>query len=166
MCCGLFIQKFFRPDSARICHVYALEASGRMVVLADGRGFLDKTGNTVPDFDRQWCRLASVCRDGQLDEAGPCIEGAVLVEDEVADAVIDRFAPVGLDRLKRVAVVSYDGICLCASSRCRGTARRWCSHPQCSRTRMKQCRSALRSRVTRITRLSALSWLTEGFCGR
>lgn len=82
-----------------------------MVVLADGRGFLDKTGNTVPDFDRQWCRLASVCRDGQLDEAGPCIEGSVLVEDEVADAVIDRFSPVGLDRLKRVAVVSYDGIC-------------------------------------------------------
>ena len=111
MCSGLFIQKFFRPDSAWICHVYALEASGRMVVLADGRGFLDKTGNTVPDFNRQWCRLASVCRDGQLDEAGPCIEGAVLVEDEVADAVIDRFSPVGLDRLKRVAVVSYDGIC-------------------------------------------------------
>ena len=79
--------------------MYALEASGRMVVLADGRGFLDKTGNTVPDFDRQWCRLASVCRDGQLDEAGPCIEGSVLVEDEVADAVVDTASTIVFDGL-------------------------------------------------------------------
>ena len=81
------------------------------MVLRSRCGVPDEERHTVPDLDRQWCRLASVCRDGQLDEAGPCIEGSVLVEDEVADAVIDRFAPVGLDRLKRVAVVSYDGIC-------------------------------------------------------
>ena len=81
------------------------------MVLRSRCGVPDEERHTVPDFDRQWCRLASVCRDGQLDEAGPCIEGSVLVEDEVADAVIDRFAPVGLDRLKRVAVVSYNGIC-------------------------------------------------------
>ena len=80
------------------------------MVLRSRCGVPDEERHTVPDFDRQWCRFASVCRDGQLDEAGPCIEGSVLVEDEVADAVIDRFSPVGLDRLKRVAVVSYDGI--------------------------------------------------------
>lgn len=81
------------------------------MVLRSRCGVPDEERHTVPDFDRQWCRFASVCRDGQLDEAGPCVEGSVLVEDEVADAVIDRFSPVGLDRLKRVAVVSYDGIC-------------------------------------------------------
>ncbi len=64
-----------------------------------------------PPFPHRLRLQSASCWPTYCRRAGPCVEGSVLVEDEVADAVIDRFPPVGLGRLERVAVVSYDGIC-------------------------------------------------------
>ena len=49
-------------------------------------------------------------RDAQADDAGFGVEGTLLVEDEVADAVEDGLATVGFRGLKGVCVVTDDDI--------------------------------------------------------
>ena len=49
-------------------------------------------------------------RDAKADDAGFGVEGTLLVEDEVADAVEDGFAMVGFSGLKGMGVVSDDDI--------------------------------------------------------
>lgn len=50
------------------------------------------------------------CGDAQADDAGAGVERLLLVEDEVADAVEDGFAAVGLGALQRVGVVADDDV--------------------------------------------------------
>ena len=51
-----------------------------------------------------------IMRDAQADDAGFGVEGTLLVEDEVADAVEDGLALVGFCGLKGVCVVTDDDI--------------------------------------------------------
>lgn len=60
------------------------------------------------DFDGNgfyfnWRRVAvgrgCVCGNGNLHDAGPCVDGLGGVEDEITDAVIDGLALIGLDGL-------------------------------------------------------------------
>ena len=67
-------------------------------------------GHAVADFDGDGVRRDGVSGDVQLDDGGTRVERLRLVEDEVADAVVDGAAAVGLDGLQRVGVVAHQGV--------------------------------------------------------
>ena len=62
------------------------------------------------DADRNGIGHCFFLRDAQADDAGFGVEGTLLVEDEVADAVEDGFAMVGFSGLKGMGVVTDDDI--------------------------------------------------------
>ena len=66
--------------------------------------------STVVDADRNSIGHCFFLRDAKADDAGFGVEGTLLVEDEVADAVEDGFAMVGFRGLKGMGVVTDDDI--------------------------------------------------------
>ena len=63
---------------------------------------VDANGNGV-DFD-------IVFRDAQAHDAGPRVERLLLVEDEIADAVVNGLALVGLGGLQGMGVVADEDV--------------------------------------------------------
>ena len=67
-------------------------------------------GNTVADGDGNGFGVGIGGGDGELYHAGACVDGPRLVENEVADAVVDGVAFEVLDGLQGVGVVAYDDV--------------------------------------------------------
>ena len=62
------------------------------------------------DFHGNRLYQGGFSRDFQADHAGPGVDGALLVEDEVADAVVDAVAVVILDGLQGVGVMADEHV--------------------------------------------------------
>ena len=61
-------------------------------------------------FHRDGFHFEAVAAHSQTHHAGLAVQGLVLVEDEVAHAVIDLMAAVFLDGLEGVGVVTHEHI--------------------------------------------------------
>ena len=63
-------------------------------------------GCAADDLDRDAFRLHRFRGNSQLHHTGFTVQWLVLVEDEVAYAVVDRFTLIGLYGLQRVGMVA------------------------------------------------------------
>ena len=70
-------------------------------------------GHALADFDGDGFGLKTVFGYPESDNTGFGIEGALGVEDEVADAVIDRVTMVILDGLEGMGMVTDQGVGTC-----------------------------------------------------
>ncbi len=66
--------------------------------------------NAFTDFHGNHLYFGGFPRDFQADHAGAGVDGALLVEDEVADAVVDAVAVVILDGLQGVGVMADEDV--------------------------------------------------------
>ena len=66
--------------------------------------------NAFTDFHRNRLYLGGFPRDFQADHAGAGVDGALLVEDEVTDAVVDAVAVVVLNGLQGVGVMADEHV--------------------------------------------------------
>ena len=71
---------------------------------------LCKVGNALFDIDWDGRCCDVVFGDADLDEAGLGVDGLLLVEDEVADAIIDVVPAIALDGLQGVGVMTDEGV--------------------------------------------------------
>ena len=67
-------------------------------------------GYAVSYLDGDGCGDEAVFGNDDLHHAGFAVQGLLLVEDEVADAVVDSLALKGLDGLQGVGVVADKGV--------------------------------------------------------
>ena len=67
--------------------------------------------HALADGNGDGLSVEAVCLDGEADDAGLGVDGLVLVEDEVAYAVVDLLATIVFDGLEGVGVVADQNVC-------------------------------------------------------